>query len=388
MYRFRLETALYSGITAAGFCELSQDLWIDCKDLIKLKMDPQARTAEANARSAEANARSAEANSGARIREAEETTKTKTMEENTKTKQIEAERIAKIKKIEADHDIDVKKIEADKEIKIIEQQKKAEVETMIRKLELEQQHELAVASASSSQGSTGGDRSLPARDVSRYREKMSAFMTAKPENTKYNGKLLRMCYHCRSPRAFFSSCRVMLDKSSSVHRVICAGCSDVFSREIRKKQNWRQLYHFLPNPTKNLLRDAVWVRSNGLEIKGKCDACNFLLDFGSYHRAHDLARALGGGDEVENSFVSCAQCNMGSGVTSFCRVITATRERLGLPSPSDRPCSKMVVQGVLWMSRTKVTAAQAMKCPWEISIFPTDMRSYTFSSIRQMTVSF
>jgi hypothetical protein len=305
------------------------------------------------------------------------------------SKQIEADQIMKIKQIEADQILKIKQIEAEKEVKLSEQQtRKSVVEIEMRKLELEQQHDLAIASISNGAGSAGGDRSLPARDVSLYRAKMSAFLAAKPESAKYNGKLLRMCFHCHSPRAFFSSCRVMLVKSSHIYRVICAGCNDVFSREIRKRSNWRQMFEFLPNPSKNLIRDAAWVRSNGLDVQGKCDACNSAVDFGGYHRAHDLARVFGGGCAVDNSFVSCAQCNVGSGVMCYSRVIRATRERLRLPPLADRHCPKMCMEGVKWMSRTKVSAIKAMACPWNAAVFSQDLRSFMLSSIQRVTLSF
>jgi 5-methylcytosine-specific restriction endonuclease McrA len=67
------------------------------------------------------------------------------------------------------------------------------------------------------------------------------------------------------------------------------------------------------------IRRAVWEKQFGKAYEGKCITrwCNHVMDVWTFQVAHDVARSLGGSNELSNLYPMCPQCNESMGTTTL-----------------------------------------------------------------------
>ena len=70
-------------------------------------------------------------------------------------------------------------------------------------------------------------------------------------------------------------------------------------------------------PIPNVIRNKVWVASNGESWYGKCHVCEETIAITGFHCGHDVAVSKGGETTVENMKPICSACNLSMGTKTM-----------------------------------------------------------------------
>jgi hypothetical protein len=124
----------------------------------------------------------------------------------------------------------------------------------------------------------------------------------------------------------FFSCQIFQPSDALVKpQVYCRCCSTRSARVDKTDGEW------LAVPGRDLERDATWIQQSGLRTHGECRACAAPVTYMTFQAAHNVADVNMGPRLLDNLRVSCAQCNLHSGVGVFDAY--ATKERDGTAFP-------------------------------------------------------